>query len=93
MNWHLAVTLSNFLIIPVKTFRLGVYLLEEVSVLLLAIAAATVVTLLLLVALILFVEGARLGFFWLRVGAVQCAVLVRHLSAHRGAMTRLNIRR
>ena len=46
MNWNLeVVTLLNSLVIPAKTLRLGMYLLEEMSVVLLAIATAAVVIL------------------------------------------------
>ena len=81
MNWNLeVVTLLNSLVIPAKTLRLGMYLLEEMSVVLLAIATAAVVILFLLAALVLFFQGARLGFLWLRVGAAQTAVSLRNLS-------------
>jgi hypothetical protein len=53
------------------TMRLGLYLLEEVFVVLLAIAAMLVLTSLFAMGLVLFSNGARSGFLWVKTQVVR----------------------
>jgi uncharacterized membrane protein len=58
--------------------RLDWYLLEEVFVVLLAIAAMLVLTSLFAIGLVLFSNGARFGFIWLKVKVVRFIRMHRH---------------
>jgi hypothetical protein len=51
--------------------RLGLYLLEEVFVVLVAIAAMLVLTSSVAIGLVLFSNGARFGFLWLKARFIR----------------------
>jgi hypothetical protein len=58
--------------------RLGLYLLEEVFVVLLAIAAMLVLTSSVAIGLVLFSNGARFGFLWLKAKVVRFIRMHNH---------------
>lgn len=58
--------------------RLGLYLMEEVFVVLLAVAAMLVLTSLFAMGLVLFSKGARFGFFWLKAQVLRFIRMYHH---------------
>lgn len=71
MNWKLGLAIvASLALIAAFQGRFDIYFMEETVVVLLVIAAAVLVVFLLLVALVLFREGVRLGFFWLKTRIV-----------------------
>lgn len=58
--------------------RLGLYLLEEVFFVLLAIATMLVLTSLIAIGVVLFSNGTRFGFLWLKAKVVQFVKIHDH---------------
>jgi len=71
------------LVTIVPRMRLGLYLLEEVFVVLLAIAAMLVLTSLFAISLVLFSNGARFGFIWLKAKVVLFIRMHHHFGPRR----------
>jgi hypothetical protein len=65
------------------SMRLGLYLLDEVFVALLAIAAMLVLTSLFAIGLVLFSNGARFGFIWLKAKVVRFIRMHHHFGPRR----------
>lgn len=64
-------------------FRFARFFFEEAFLVLLTIAVAAVVILFLLFAYVVFEEGARFGFRWIKISAAQIKRLAGHPLAHR----------
>jgi hypothetical protein len=65
--------------------RLGVYLVEEASVVLGVVATMLIIALLFAVVLVLFSEMARFGSLWLKAKLARFVGLGQDQSAHREA--------
>jgi hypothetical protein len=91
MIWKIAAILPALLSIN-PSLRLGLYLAEEVFIVLLVIAAVLVLATLLAVSLVLFSSGARIGFLWLNAKVVRF-VAVHHHHGHREAVVSPSPRR
>jgi hypothetical protein len=72
--------------------RLSLYLAEEVFIVLLAIAAVLVLATLFAISLVLFSNGARIGFLWLKAKVVRFAEMHHHFG-HREAVVSPSPRR
>lgn len=85
MAWDIKTILPVLLsITPLQ--RLSVYLATEVFVVLVIIAATLIVALLPVIVFLLFSEGARLGFSWLRAKVLRIAGLRHDQFAHQEAV-------
>lgn len=81
MTWKIAAVPSALIhITPVQ--RLSLYLAKEVLIVLMAIAAVLVLVSLFAIGLVLFSEGARFGFLWLKAKAAR-VVARNHPFSHR----------
>ncbi|HKV79702.1 MAG TPA: hypothetical protein VJP02_16250 [Candidatus Sulfotelmatobacter sp.] len=85
MIWDIETLLSALAgITPVQ--RLCVYLAEETITVVVILAVMLFIALLLVIALVLFAEGVRFGFHWLRANVVQIVGRSRSQLAHREAV-------
>lgn len=85
MIWDIETLLSALAgINPVQ--RLCVYLAEETVTVVVILAVALFIALLLVIALVLFSEGVRFGFLWLRANVMQIVGKSRGQLAHREAV-------
>ena len=69
------------------SLRLGLYLAEEVFIVLLVIAAVLVLATLLAVSLVLFSSCARIGFLWLNAKVVRFVGVHHHHGHHEAVVS------
>ena len=82
MPSKIAAILATLLTIAPR-MRLGLYLLEEVFVVLLAIAAMLVLTSLFAIGLVLFSNEVRFGLIWLKAQVVRFIRMHHHFGPRR----------
>ena len=85
MTWKIEAILPALVSIT-PTNRLSLYLAEEAFIVLVVVAAMLMVALLLAIGFVLFSEGARFGFLWLRVKVARIAGMGHDQLAHREAV-------
>ena len=73
-------------------FRFARFLFEEAFLVLLTIAAAAVVILFLLFTFVVFEQGVRFGFRWIKISAAQIKRLAGRPLAHREVTHHPNLR-
>jgi len=84
MTWKIEAILPALVSIT-PTIRLCLYLAEEAFIVLIVVAAMLMVALLLAISFVLFSEGARFGFLWLKAKAARIAGMGHDQLAHREA--------
>jgi hypothetical protein len=91
MIWKIEAMLPALVSINPR-LRLSLYLAEEVFIVLLIIAAVLVLATLFAISLVLFSNGARIGFLWLKAKVVRFAEMHHHFG-HREAVVSPSPRR
>ena len=91
MAWKIPATL-HALVCTTPTQQLSLYLAKEGFVVVMAIAAVLVLVLLFAIGLVLFSEGVRFGFLWLK-GKAARVVGRDHQFSHRDAVANRSPRR
>ena len=85
MTWKIEAILLA-LVSSTSTKRLTLYLAEEAFIVLVVVAAMLMVALLLAIGFVLFSEGARFGFLWLKAKVARIGGMGRDQLAHREAV-------
>lgn len=89
MIWDIETLLLSALVGITPVQRLCVYLAEETIIVVVILAVMLFIALLFVIALVLFAEGVRFGFLWLRANVMQIVGTSRGQLAHRETVDNL----